>query len=190
MEFLQKIKIELPCTHAKLFQLCPTLCDPVDCSLPGSSVHEDSPGKNIGVGCHFLLQGIFPTQGSNPCLLHCRQILYRWATGKARTTMWSRNFTSGYIYPKETKTGYWKDTRTAMFMEALSTITKIWTQPQCQYLHNGVLFSHEKEGKPAICDSMDGPGGHYASKITQTEENKYCITYVWNLKSQTVRNRE
>ena len=77
-----------------------------------------------------------------------------------------------------------------MFMEALSTITKIWTQPQCQYLHNGVLFSHEKEGKPAICDSMDGPGGHYASKITQTEENKYCITYVWNLKSQAVRNRE
>ena len=39
----------------------------------------DSPGKNTGVGCHFLLQGIFPTQGSNPCLLcllHCREILY------------------------------------------------------------------------------------------------------------------
>ena len=32
-------------------------------------------GKNTGVGCHFLLQGIFPTQGSNPRLLHCRQIL-------------------------------------------------------------------------------------------------------------------
>ena len=36
----------------------------------------DSPGKNTGVGCHFLLQGIFPTQGSNPGLLHCRQTLY------------------------------------------------------------------------------------------------------------------
>ena len=34
-----------------------------------------SPGKNTGVGCHFLLQGIFPTQGSNPGLLHCRQML-------------------------------------------------------------------------------------------------------------------
>ena len=34
-------------------------------------------GKDTGVGCHFLLQGIFPTQGSNPGLLHCRQILYR-----------------------------------------------------------------------------------------------------------------
>ena len=37
----------------------------------------DFPGKNTGVGCHFLLQGIFPTQGSNPGLLHCRQTLYR-----------------------------------------------------------------------------------------------------------------
>ena len=36
----------------------------------------DSPGKNTGVGCHFLLQGTFSTQGSNPGLLHCRQILY------------------------------------------------------------------------------------------------------------------
>ena len=36
----------------------------------------DFPGKNTGVGCHSLLQGIFPTQGSNPGLLHCRQILY------------------------------------------------------------------------------------------------------------------
>ena len=48
----------------------------MDCSPPGSSVHRDSPGKNTGVGCQALLQGIFPTQGSNPGLLHCRQILY------------------------------------------------------------------------------------------------------------------
>ena len=52
-----------------------TLWGQMDCS-PGSSVHEDSPGKNTGVGCHALLQGIFPTQGSNPGLPHCRQILY------------------------------------------------------------------------------------------------------------------
>ena len=49
---------------------CPALCNPMDCSLPGSSVHGDSPGKNTGVGCHALLQGILPTQESNPCLLH------------------------------------------------------------------------------------------------------------------------
>ena len=58
-------------------QLCLTLCNPMDCSPPGSSVHGDSPGKNNGVGCHVLLQGIFPTQVLNPGLLHCRWILYQ-----------------------------------------------------------------------------------------------------------------
>ena len=48
----------------------------MDCSLPGFSVHGNSPDKNIGGGCHALLQRIFPTQGSNPGLPHCRQILY------------------------------------------------------------------------------------------------------------------
>ena len=43
----------------------------------------DSPGKNTGVGCYALLQGDLPTQGSNPCLLHCRQTLYHWATREA-----------------------------------------------------------------------------------------------------------
>ena len=55
---------------------CLTLCNPVDCSPPGSSVHGYSPDKNAGVGCHAFLQGVFPTQGSNPGLLYCRQILY------------------------------------------------------------------------------------------------------------------
>ena len=55
---------------------CPTLCDPMDCSPPGSSVLGDAPGQNAGMGCHALLQGIFPTQGSKPGLPHCRWILY------------------------------------------------------------------------------------------------------------------
>ena len=58
-------------------QSCWTLCDPMDCSPQDSSVHGDSPGKNIGVGGHALLQGIFPTQGLNPDPPHCRQILHR-----------------------------------------------------------------------------------------------------------------
>ena len=69
-------------------QLCPTLCDSMDCSLPGSSVHGDSTGKNIGVGCHAL-QGIFPTQGSIPGLLHCGQILYQLShQGSPRIVEW------------------------------------------------------------------------------------------------------
>ena len=55
-------------------QSCPTLCDPLDWNPPGSSVHGDSPDKNTGVGCHAFLQGIFPTQGSNPGLPHCRHV--------------------------------------------------------------------------------------------------------------------
>ena len=57
-------------------QLCPTLCYRMDCSLPGSSVLGDSPGKNAGVRCNALLQGIFPTQESNPGFPHCRWIIY------------------------------------------------------------------------------------------------------------------
>ena len=86
-------------------QSCPILCEPVDCSLPGSSVHGisqtrileskscsvvsdslrphglyspwNSLGQNTGVGSLSLLQGIFPTQGSNPGLPHCRRIVYQ-----------------------------------------------------------------------------------------------------------------
>ena len=46
-------------------QLCPTLCDPVDCSPPGSSIHGDSPGKNTGVGCHDLSWDL-PNSGIEP----------------------------------------------------------------------------------------------------------------------------
>ena len=65
------------CMLCSVVQSYPTLCDPMDCSLPVSSVHGDFTGKNTRRGCHALLQGIFPTQRSNPGLLHCRQILYQ-----------------------------------------------------------------------------------------------------------------
>ena len=54
--------------------MCPILCDPMDTRL----LHPwDFLGKSTRVGCHFLLQGIFLTQGSNPGLPLCRQTLYR-----------------------------------------------------------------------------------------------------------------
>ena len=77
-----KSQIELSNRHLTLCVLCLaapwflTLCDPTDCSPPGSAVHGDSPGKNTGVGCHARLQGIFPTQRLNPGLPYCREILY------------------------------------------------------------------------------------------------------------------
>ena len=59
-----------------LAQSCPTLCDAMICSPRGSFVDGILESKNIGVGCHSRLQKIFPTQGSNLGLPHCRQILY------------------------------------------------------------------------------------------------------------------
>ena len=67
------------CVRAQSFQSCLALCDPMGYSLPGSSVHGNSPDKHTGVGCHALLQGIFLTHGSNLHLLHllhCRRVLY------------------------------------------------------------------------------------------------------------------
>ena len=65
-EYILECKMNLRCV---CMLLCPALCYPVDCSLPGSSVHGKSPGENTGVGCCYLTPGIFPTQGSNLCRL-------------------------------------------------------------------------------------------------------------------------
>ena len=65
---------------------------------PGSSAHGISQVRILKVGCHALLQGIFPTQGSNLyllCLLHCRQILYCLANGEAPVSLQKRTDTQG-----------------------------------------------------------------------------------------------
>ena len=75
-------------------QSCPALCDPMDNSPPGFSVH--------GVGCHALLQEIFPTQGSNSGLQHCRWILYRLShQGSTRILEWvAYPFSRGSSWPR------------------------------------------------------------------------------------------
>ena len=78
------------CVYFKSLQSCSTLCDPMDCSTSGSSVHGILQAKNTGVGCWSLLQGIFPTQGLNSCLLR----LLHWQAGffffffKTGSTTW------------------------------------------------------------------------------------------------------
>ena len=87
---------------------CLTFFDPMDCSPPGlwNPNPWNSPGRNTGVGCHFLLQGIFPTQGLNPGLQHCRQILYCLTTregffffffGKMSDQICAHFFPTGYL---------------------------------------------------------------------------------------------
>ena len=73
---LPKMTYNMMSSLCSVAQLCLTLCDPMDSSPPGSSVHGDSPGKKTGVRSHTLLQGIFPIQGLTPGLSHCRRILY------------------------------------------------------------------------------------------------------------------
>ena len=86
-EYLSVYFLQIRCAVLCLVaQSCPILCNPIDCSLPGPSVHGDSPGQNTGISCHALLQGMFPTQGLNlklMQLLHCRKVLYCWATREA-----------------------------------------------------------------------------------------------------------
>ena len=89
-------------------QLCLTLWDPMDCGPPGSSVHGIFSSKNTGVGCHFLLQGIFPIQGSNIvpiqrllCLLYCTESL-----GKHRPHLGADNSQGMLNATREQNIGY------------------------------------------------------------------------------------
>ena len=87
------------CVCVQSLHSCPTFCNPIDCSLPGSSVHRDSPGKNTEVGCHALLQGNFPIQRSNLslfCLLH-------WQAGSLPLAPPGINFLSVCIVMSECK---------------------------------------------------------------------------------------
>ena len=73
-------------------QSCSIFSGPRDYSLPNSSVHGNSPGKNTGVGCHALLQRVFSTQGLNPGLPHCRWILYCLSHQGSPSKKWGTNF--------------------------------------------------------------------------------------------------
>ena len=69
------------CMHAQLLQLCLTLCDPMDCSLLGSSAHGDSPGRDTEVDWHGFLQGSSrPRDWTHNSYVSCigRRVLYHW----------------------------------------------------------------------------------------------------------------
>ena len=78
-------------------QSCLTLCDHMDYSPPVSSVHEESPGENAGVGCHDLLQGIFPTQVSHVA----GGFFTVWATREARVSSQSLIILQLYFHVRE-----------------------------------------------------------------------------------------
>ena len=78
MDIFGIICLHISMHSCSVTQLCPTLCNSMDWSWqPTRLLYPwNFPGKNTGVGCHALLQGLFPIQGLNPGLSHCRWILY------------------------------------------------------------------------------------------------------------------
>ena len=82
------------------------LCDPVDCSPPGSSVRGILQARILECVAHFLLYGIFPTQGLNPRLLHCRQMLYPLSHQRStmcQTLNWESRWCPPYSTDEEMK---------------------------------------------------------------------------------------
>ena len=116
----------------------------MDCNPRVSSIHGDSPGKNTGVGCHFLLQGIFLTQGSNPVpSFSCidRRVLYHCATWEAQIL---------------SKTGSLEFPETLGALEVVhpsSSLLKVSTDSERAIL--GALEAHRKrlKGSIALCEA-------------------------------------
>ena len=69
LQVQKQLQAHSRCCSCLVAKLCLALCNRRDCGLPDSSAHGILQAR-IQVGCHFLLQGIFPTQGLNPCLLN------------------------------------------------------------------------------------------------------------------------
>ena len=107
-------------SHVRLF------ATPWTVALPGFSVHGDSPGKNTGMGCHAHLQGIFPTQGLNPGLLHYGQILYNLSYQGSPKKMW-------YIYTVE----YYSDIKKNEILSFAGTWMDI----------RSIILSEDREGE-------------------------------------------
>ena len=157
--------MELALCLCLVTQSCPTLCDPIDCSLPGSSVHGDSPGKNIGVGCHALLQGIFPTQGSNPDLPLCRWILYHLShQGSSRILEW-------VAYPFS-RGSSWSRNQTRVFCIAGGFFTSWTTRKTLELALSDIFFF--------IVYCIQNT--HYTSTIIKRlgYRNKFRHTNQWN----------
>ena len=137
----------------------------MDCSPPGSSVHGDSPGKNTGVGSHALLQGILPTQGSNPSLSHCKQILYHLShQGGPRILEWVvYPFSRGSSWPRNQTGVSWIAggfftswaTREAYVMNP--EVTRVW--------ESGSNFSDESSRKCGSVNWLSGQSSWPCMKI-------------------------
>ena len=128
---------------------------------------RDSPSKNTGVGCHFLLQGIFPTQGSNPDLPHCGQILYRWSyLGKQAYQMDQGVFDWNFENSGDKRT---KERKLSVVLMGLSPKT----------FNLSTLFQIEKKNRSSVCLLMTQ--SCWKIYITQCQKKKYPSFNFFNI---------
>ena len=150
----------------------------MDCSPPGSSVHGILQVKNMGVACHALLQGIFPTQGSNPGLLHCRRILYHLShQGSPRILEWvTYPFFRGSSQPRD-----W--TRVSSIAGGFLTSWATREAPKTEYILSIMNYSELKKhlvrhygegnGNPLQYSWLDNPmdRGAWQATIHRSQES-------------------
>ena len=74
-DYFKELDLEVYESESEVAQLCLTLCDPMDGSLPGSATHGIFQARILEWAAISFSRVIFPTQGSNPGFLHCRQTL-------------------------------------------------------------------------------------------------------------------
>ena len=100
----------------------------MNCNLAGSPVHGDSPSKNTEVGSPALLQGTFSTQGLNPGLKHCRQILYRLSHQESPFNCTSNYYITSVLYSPSLKAKILTSIKTlAILLSTLSSQYKRWS---------------------------------------------------------------
>ena len=121
----------------------------MDCSPPGSSIHGDSPGKNTGVGCHALLQGIFLTQGLNLGLPHCRRILLFEPPGKPKIAgVGSLSLLQGNSLTGNQTGVYWVSAAAAKSLQLCPTVRPHRRQPTKAPLSLGFSRQEHWSGLP------------------------------------------
>ena len=144
----------------KVTQSRPALWDPMDSRL----LHPwNRPGQNSGVGSHSLLQGIFPTQGLNPGLPHCRWILYCLShQGSPRILEWA-------ACPCSRGSSRPRDQTRVSCIRADSSPAELPGKP---YINHRILFSHEKEHIWVSSNEVDEPRAYYTEWSKSEREIK------------------
>ena len=155
----------------------------MDYHPPGSSAHGDSPGKNTRVGCHALLQGIFPIQGSKPGLPHCRQIFYH------LNHQGSPRILEGVAYPFS-RGSSWPRNWTSISCIAGRLFTS-WATREAQCPAAAAAAAKSLQSCPTLCDPRDGspPGspipGILQARTLEWRAISFSNAWKWKVKMKS-----